>query len=96
MPGRAAELMPWVAREVPPGSRRYRAVNEPVEPHSPREAPQFDCSLCGRTIGRKRAVGLLKDRRVVCVGCVDRGNLYDDVTCIGSRAAIASELEIWP
>ena len=88
--------MPWVAREVPAGSRRYRAVNEPTKPHSPREAPQFDCSLCGRTIGRKRTVGLLKGRCVACLGCIDRGDLYDDVACMGTRAAIASELGIWP
>lgn len=88
--------MPWVAREVPEGSHRYRAVNEPAKPRSPREAPQFTCSICNRLIGRRRTVGLLTDGRVACLSCIDRGDLYDQMDCMGTRAAVAHKLGIWP
>lgn len=87
--------MTWIAREIPRGSGRWRAVNEPGRPH-PREAPQFECSLCGRVIGKKRSVVLLKDRRVACPGCLNRRALHGDMECMGTRAGIASHLGIWP
>jgi hypothetical protein len=62
--------MTWVAREIPRGSGRWTCVNEPGKPH-PREAPQFECSLCQRVIGKSRPVILREDcgNRVLCARC---------------------------
>jgi YozE SAM-like fold len=89
--------MTWVARELPRGSGRWTCVNEPDRPHA-REAPQFECSLCERVIGKKRSVVLLKDQRVVCIGCVNRRGLAANgiIDCFGTRAGIAIRLGIWP
>jgi hypothetical protein len=86
--------MPWVTREVPPGSGRWRAVNEPARPH-PGAAPPFDCAECSRRIGKTRTHWLLRDSRsVVCVRCYLRN--HDDAECSGTRAGIAARLGLWP
>lgn len=86
--------MTWVAREIPRGSGHWRAVNEPGQP-KPREAPQFECSLCSRVIAKKRSVFLLRTGRVTCLGCADRHDLYGGGH-IATRAAAAARLGIWP
>jgi uncharacterized protein YozE (UPF0346 family) len=62
--------MTWVEREIPRGSGRWTCVNEPGRPH-PREAPQFECSLCGRVIGKSRSLVLREDcgNKILCLRC---------------------------
>lgn len=59
-------------------------------------APLFHCAACDRRIGKERMHFLSKAGAVLCVGCVDQGDLYDQMQCSGSRAAIAATLGIWP
>ena len=89
--------MPWVAREVPEGSKRHRAVNEPLKPH-PGAAPPFDCASCRQRIGKTRShwLSLEAPQQVMCGRCVDRGDLYGSCTLAGSRAAAAATLGVWP
>ncbi|HEY6706076.1 MAG TPA: hypothetical protein VJB61_00580 [Actinomycetota bacterium] len=90
--------MPWVTREVPEGSGRWRAVNEPARPH-PGAAPPLDCAVCGRRIGKTRTHFLLNDQRVICERCRMRPDprVYDDqVAAMGTRAGIAHVLGLWP
>jgi hypothetical protein len=87
--------MPWATREVPPGSGRWRAVNEPARPH-PGAAPAFDCADCGRHIGKRATRYLVPVQRVLCGRCADRRGLWDDLTAMGSRAGIAARLGLWP
>jgi hypothetical protein len=89
--------MTWVTREVPPGSGRYRCVNEPKVPH-PGAAPALNCSQCGRVMGKKRLHFLTRAGTVLCGRCYDA--LGEDgpdlLDCAGSRAAIAYLLGVWP
>jgi YozE SAM-like fold len=64
------------------------------DPGHPRRAPQFECSLCHKVIGRKADVYLLADRRAACQRCVFRHDL--DYTHHGTHAAQALRLGIWP
>jgi hypothetical protein len=72
-----------------------RAVQVPAKPH-PGAAPQLNCELCGHLIAKGKALALLKDRRVTCLRCLDRHDLYNSLDCIGNRAAVACLLDIWP
>lgn len=87
--------MPWVTREVPPDSGRWRAVNEPNRPH-PRAAPPFDCALCGRHIGKRAPHWVLTDDRVICGRCLEKHNLWNAYKTFGTRAGIAALLGLWP
>jgi hypothetical protein len=91
--------MTFVAREIPPGSGRWTTVAEPNRPH-PREAPQFECSMCSRVVGKKRTLVLLTDGRVICPGCLSRNGskIYGRglIDCFSTRAALGIRLGIWP
>jgi hypothetical protein len=89
--------MPWVARETPAGSRRWRAVNEPRRPH-PAAAPPIDCGVCGRRIGKHATHFLLDDRRVVCGRCYRAGGepLWEQLDSMGTRAGVAHVVGLWP
>lgn len=76
-----------------------------------KSAPAFDCTGCGRRIGKTATHYLLEDgARVVCVRCLTRAaharlfadcpdkwhDLLDHAGCHGSRAGIAAHLGLWP
>lgn len=83
--------MTRVARETPPGSGNWVVAGEP-DPRHPREAPQFECSFCGKVIAKAKDVYLLADRRVACWSCVAKHDL--DADHFGSRAYVATVLGI--
>ena len=86
--------MTRVARETPPGSGNWAVSGEP-DPRHPREAPQFECSVCGKVIAKAKDVYLLSDRRVACWPCMAKHDL--DTDRFGTRAWVATRLGIrWP
>lgn len=102
--------MTWVARELPRGSGRWRAVNEPGTQH-PHSAPQLECSLCDRVIGKAAAHFLIDGSHVLCgrcsratdaharlfPDCPERWHdIFDHPISQGTRAGIAAALGIWP
>jgi hypothetical protein len=82
--------MPWVTREIPPGSGHWRCVNEPARPH-PGAAPPFDCADCGRRIGKARLHFVTDDDGVICMRCRERRDpQWNQKLHAGTRAGIAA------
>lgn len=53
------------------------------------KATPMDCESCGRRIGVAKTHYLMLDKRVLCIRCVERGDLYDDIKVMATRAYLA-------
>ncbi len=55
----------------------------------------FNCDWCGKRIGSSRPHHLLRERRIVCAGCIERDPLLADrvVEIAKDRAGLG---RLWP